>query len=224
MLAPDSIVAAVGSDLTSQEVKSDGATLQTTLGGVSVQVVDSAGAARLASLYYVSPKQINYVLPTGTAPGMITVTILNNGSPSGLTAQAQVQTVAPSLYSANGDGKGVASASAMRRVIPTNFLSPVTVYECGDQPGTCAGVPIDPGVDAPVFLSFYGTGIRGAKTVTATIGGVDVPVLYAGPQPTWPGLDQVNVPLSLVLRGKGLVDVVVTADGAMSNAVQINVQ
>ena len=51
-----------------------------------------------------------------------------------------------------------------------------------------------------------------------------MPVLYAGPQPTWPGLDQVNVPLSLALRGKGLVDVVVTADGAASNAVQINIQ
>ena len=224
MLAPDSIVAAVGDNLAAQEVKSDGAELQTALGGVSVQVVDSAGVTRLASLYYVSPKQINYVLPTGTAPGMVTVNILNNGSQSGLTAQAQVQAVAPSLYSANGDGKGVAAASALRRVIPTNFLSPVTVYQCGDQPGTCEGVPIDPGIDAPVFLSFYGTGIRGAKTVTVTIGGVDVPLLYTGPQPTWPGLDQVNVPLPLDLHGKGLVDVVVTADGAMSNAVQINVQ
>src|SRR5206468_2951328 len=109
-------------------------------------------------------------------------------------------------------------------VIPTNFLSPVTVYECGDQPGTCVGVPIDPGLDAPVSLSFYGTGIRGATTVTVTIGDVDVPVLYAGPHPTWPGMDKVDVPLPLALRGKGLVDVVVTADGAMSNAVQINVQ
>jgi uncharacterized protein (TIGR03437 family) len=109
-------------------------------------------------------------------------------------------------------------------VIATKFQSPVTVFQCGDEAGSCTAVPIDPGLDAPVYLSFYGTGIRGAKEVTMTVGGEDVPVLYAGPQPTNPGLDQINVPLVLALRGKGLVDVVVTADGVASNAVQINVQ
>src|SRR6476660_6693973 len=98
MIAPDSMVTAMGAGLATQEVKG-GMPLQTTLGGVSVQVTDSAGSARLASLYYVSPRQIGYVLPAGTAPGMATVNIL----PSGPSAQAQVQPVAPALFSANGD-------------------------------------------------------------------------------------------------------------------------
>jgi uncharacterized protein (TIGR03437 family) len=224
MVAPDSIVAAMGSDLATQQVRTAGVPLLTSLGNISVQVVDSAGVARLAGLYFVSPEQINYVIPAGTAPGMATVNILNDAMPTGMSAPAQVEAVAPALYSANGDGKGVAAASAVRIVIPTNIQSSVAVYQCGDQAGSCAGVPIDPGLDAPVYLSFYGSGIRDAKKVTVTIGGMDVPVLYAGPQPAYPGLDQINVPLVLALRGKGLVDVVVTADGVASNAVQINVR
>jgi uncharacterized protein (TIGR03437 family) len=49
------------------------------------------------------------------------------------------------------------------------------------------------------------------------------PVLYAGPQPQFPGLDQVNVPLSLSLRGAGVVNVTVTVDGVTSNPVKIDI-
>jgi uncharacterized protein (TIGR03437 family) len=223
MLTPDSIVIATGTGLTGQDLKAD-PPLQASLGGISVQVVDNMSVVRLALIYTISSTQIKYVLPAGTAPGMVTVNILNNGTPTGLSAQAQVQAVAPSLFSANGDGKGVAAASAMRIVIPTGFASDVTVFQCGDDPGSCTAVPVDPGLDAPVYISFYGTGLRGAKNVSVTIGGLDVPVLYTGPQPTNPGLDQINVPVILSLRGKGLVDVVVTADGLMSNPVQVNIQ
>ena len=223
-LAADSIASAMGTDLAAGEVKAADVPLLTTLGTTSVQVVDSAGTARLAGLYYVSAKQINYVVPAGTLPGTATVNILNNGTLTGLSATAEIQASAPSLFSANGDGKGVAAATAVRMVIATRIQSPVTVFQCGDQVASCMSVPIDPGLDAPVYLSFFGTGIRGAKTVSVTIGGVEVPVMYAGPQPGYPGMDQINVPLILSLRGKGLVDVVVTADGVASNAVQINVQ
>jgi len=76
-------------------------------------------------------------------------------------------------------------------------------------------------------LSFYGTGIRGRSSlakVTVAIGTITVPALYAGPQPHFPGLDQVNVPLSLWLRGAGEVNVIVTVDGVSSNPVKINVK
>ena len=57
-----------------------------------------------------------------------------------------------------------------------------------------------------------------------TIGSVTQAALYAGPQPEFPGLDQVNVPLSLSLRGAGEVNVIVTVDGISSNPVRINVK
>ncbi|PYT17240.1 MAG: hypothetical protein DMG59_07925, partial [Acidobacteria bacterium] len=51
-----------------------------------------------------------------------------------------------------------------------------------------------------------------------------VPVLYAGPQPNYAGLDQVNVGLSLSLRGAGESNVVLTVDGKSSNTVTINIK
>jgi uncharacterized protein (TIGR03437 family) len=103
----------------------------------------------------------------------------------------------------------------------------VPVFRCVDTPGSCRLVPIDLGVDTPIYLSFYGTGIRGRSSldnVKVTIGTVDVSPLYVGPQNQLSGLDQVNVPLPLSLRGAGEVDVTITVDGVTSNPVKINVQ
>ena len=79
-------------------------------------------------------------------------------------------------------------------------------------------------MDAPVYVSFYCTGIRGAPDggVVVLIAGSPVPVLYAGPQPEYDGLDQVNVVLPIALRGSGEVDIVVRANGALSNTGRIN--
>ena len=88
-------------------------------------------------------------------------------------------------------------------------------------------MPINLGADTPTYLTLYGTGIRGRSAlanVTATIAGVAVPVLYAGPTPNFTGLDQVNVPLLLSLRGSGMSKVLVTVDGQASNAVEIDIQ
>jgi uncharacterized protein (TIGR03437 family) len=83
---------------------------------------------------------------------------------------------------------------------------PVPVFQCVDTPGSCRLVPILLGIDTPIYLTFYRTGIRGRSSpgnVIVTIGTVTVQAMYAGPQPQFPGLDQVNVPLSLSLRGAG---------------------
>ena len=103
--------------------------------------------------------------------------------------------------------------------------SPVPVFQCGEQ--GCLPVPIVLGVDRPVYVSFYGTGIRNRSNlgnVTVTISGVSVPVLYAGPAPNYVGLDQVNVGLPLALRGSGESGVTLTVDGQTSNVVTIHVQ
>jgi uncharacterized protein (TIGR03437 family) len=88
-------------------------------------------------------------------------------------------------------------------------------------------VPINMGVDAPIYLSFYGTGMRGASSaanVSVKIGSVTVQPTFIGAQIQTPGLDQVNVPLPLSLRGSGLVNVTITVDGVTSNAVQVDIQ
>ena len=88
------------------------------------------------------------------------------------------------------------------------------------------GCPNCLGVDTPVYLSFYGTGIRAhsSQAVVVTINGVSAPVLYAGRSPGYAGLDQVNVGLSLNLRGSGTCNVAITVDGHTSNVVTIEIQ
>jgi uncharacterized protein (TIGR03437 family) len=77
-----------------------------------------------------------------------------------------------------------------------------------------------------VYLSLYGTGIRNRSSlanVTVTINGTPVAALYAGPAPGFAGLDQINVPLPLSLRGSGEVNVSASVDSQVSNTVTINI-
>jgi uncharacterized protein (TIGR03437 family) len=132
---------------------------------------------------------------------------------------------APGLFSMND--QGVAAATAIRVVIPTQIQSPIPVFHCTAGTTACQLDPISLGVDTPIYLSFYGTGIRGRSSlanVKGTIGTVEIAPIYAGPQPETAGLDQVNVPLDLSLRGAGVVNVTVTVDGVRSNPVKIDVQ
>ena len=224
VVAPDSIAAIFGSQLANTTEQASALPLPMSLGGITLAVTDAAGTQRGAALIYVSPGQINFVVPAGAVPGTATFTI--NGGAAPLTATGNIQTIAPALFSMNGNGSGVAAATAFRTQVPNpQIQSPVPVFQC-DISG-CTSVPIDLGVDTPVYLSLYGTGIRGRSSlsnVTVTINGISVPVLYAGPQPDFAGLDQVNVALTLNLRGSGESNVVLTVDGQTTNTVTVNVR
>ena len=89
-------------------------------------------------------------------------------------------------------------------------------------------VPIDMGPPTDqLFLTLYGTGIRhrsGQTKVTATINGMVVPVLYADLQPSYPGLDQVNLQMPRDLAGSGIATLVVTVEDQASNTVTIAIR
>jgi uncharacterized protein (TIGR03437 family) len=71
-----------------------------------------------------------------------------------------------------------------------------------------------------VYLVLFGTGLRFRSTLAAvrvSIGGVDAPVEYAGPQHEFSGLDQVNVRVPRSLAGRGAVALQLTVDGMSSN-------
>lgn len=78
----------------------------------------------------------------------------------------------------------------------------------------------------PVYLSLYGTGIRGAApgSVQVFIGDIPAEVLYAGPQPTLPGLDQVNVRMPAMLAGAGQVSLRLATADATSNPVTLRIR
>ncbi len=56
------------------------------------------------------------------------------------------------------------------------------------------------------------------------VGGINAPVLYAGPQGGFAGLDQVNIQLPAALAGMGNVGIQVTAGGITANPVQVTIQ
>jgi uncharacterized protein (TIGR03437 family) len=89
-------------------------------------------------------------------------------------------------------------------------------------------LPINLGSAADqIYLEMYGTGIRNANvsSVTVTVGGLSVPVLFAGAAPGFAGEDQVNIgPLPRTLAGQGNVNIVLTADGQAANTVNVTIQ
>lgn len=217
------LATATGSNLANQTASASAIPLPTTLGGTQVQITDGSGGTIMAGLLYVSPTQINFEVPDWAVPGNATVAIMS-GSAS-YRVPIPLLKVAPSLFAVNT--QEVAAATAIQVVLPTQVQSNVPVFRCVDTPGSCRLVPIALGVDTPIYVSFYGTGIRGRSSLNntvVTIGGVAVTPVYAGPQSQFAGLDQVVVPLSLSLRGAGTVNVTLAVDGLQSNAVQIDVQ
>lgn len=231
-VAPDSLATVYGNEIASLTVSATTLPWPTSLADISaVMITDSANKLQYARLAYVSPTQMNIWVPSGLATGVATVAFPVTGLfPGGGTAalrigQVNLQNVAPGLFSADGSGKGVAAATGISVAIPSTTQYPVDVFSC--TAAGCVADPINVGIDRPVYLTFYGTGIRGASSlanVIVTIGTTPIQPTYAGPQPQIPGLDQVNVPLSLNLRGSGLVNVTITLDGVTSNPVQINIQ
>lgn len=215
-VAPDSMVSIFGIALASSTVTGP-IPLQTTLAGITVTFTDSAGFSLPAPLYFVSPGQVNAVVPAGLKTGPATFQV------AGATGSVTLSAVAPALFSANADGQGAAAAIVVRTGSPPDYA-----FQCGAAPGSCVPKPIDLGsATDQVFLELFGTGIRGRNTltdVTVSVGGVLVTPQYAGAQPQYPGMDQVNILLPPALAGRGAVTIDLSVAGQHANPVAINVK
>jgi uncharacterized protein (TIGR03437 family) len=190
--APESLLSAYAgtAPLATAEFSGDPRNPQTALGGTTVRIVDSAGVERMAPLLYVSPKQVNMVLPKDTATGSATLTIAS-GNQDVSRAVVEVRAVAPELMQA-----GTYPVALLMRVRDgTRTFEPITRI----QNGSVEPVPIDFGPPTDeLFLLLFGTGLRGRTSlasVKALIGDLEVPAEYAGPQGEVAGLDQVNIRL-----------------------------
>jgi uncharacterized protein (TIGR03437 family) len=222
-LAAESIAAGFGKGLAAATQTASVTPLPTALGGVSVSVTDSAGIDRPAPLFFVSAGQINFEVPAGTAAGQAIVRVLQQNQVVA-RGTVNVETVAPGLFTASADGKGVPAAVALR-VAAGGAQTVLEVYHAAQ--GGFVATPLDLGAATDqVILELFGTGIRGRSAltaVTAKIGGQDAEVLYSGPQGGFAGLDQVNIRVPRSLAGRGNVDVVLTVDGKTANTVTVNV-
>jgi uncharacterized protein (TIGR03437 family) len=225
-LASDSIAAAFGSNLATVTEVSGTLPLPTEIVGTRVKVKDSAGVERWAPLFFVSPGQINYQVPPGTATGMATVTILI-GNDTIAQGTVPVSATSPGIFTANSSGVGVPAAQLIR-VKPDGSQILEGIADFDSTLDRLVPRPIDLGpANDTVFLILFGTGIRymsSLSALTVTIGGTNAEVQYAGPQGVYVGEDQVNLILPRSLAGRGEIDLVMNVGGKAANIVKINVR
>ncbi len=196
--APGSIIAIFGTDLAGTTASAPKVPLSTQLGGVSVKIGD-----RLAPLYYVSPGQINAMIPFEVS-GSVPVQVIGGNNSTSATTTIQVGTSAPRIFAgAIIDFQGNSPAVAGDTLI---------IY--------CGGL----GVTSPALASGLGSP---AYQITAplrvTIGGRDAAVAYKGLTPTLVGLYQVNVTVPAGVSGNVGVQII-NANNEASNTVTIAVK
>lgn len=225
-MAKEEIAALFGVGLADGTIPAETRPLPTTLGGVEVHVRDAAGTDRTAPLFMVSPTQINFQIPEGTSTGNAVIYVVRNSTTIG-QGTATIGTVAPGLFAADANGRGVPAAVALRQKADgSQIYEPVA--QLNQTTNLYEPVPLDLSVTADqLFLVGFGTGFRYYSALSAaacTIGGTTAEVLFMGVQSDYAGLDQVNIRLPASLAGRGDVDVNFSVDGKTANTVTINIK
>jgi uncharacterized protein (TIGR03437 family) len=196
-VAPNSIALAQGTNLantTAQSQRLADGTFPTNVGGTRLTV-----NGRAAQIFFVSPTQINFLVPPQTEIGTAEVIVTNSenfpsrGNVSALRA-------APGIFTRTGDGIGEGL-----------ILNADTLQEG----------PFDP-TGGNLRLSIFATGARNAAANAVSIGGRVVNAEAVLPSNTMPGLDEVHVRVPADLRGAGTVNLTVNSDGRDSNPVTIS--
>ncbi len=215
--APDMILSGFGLNLTTATASATTTPLPTTLAGVSVKLTDSRGVSQLASLFYASPTQINYLLPSNLAQGIATLEIIQSTGQVVARGAISVNALWPGLFTTGQTGRGLVAADVLRvkangNQVIESIQNPIDLSVAGDK----------------VYLQLYGTGWRGRTNLNAvklTLGGTPLTIEYAGAQPQYFGLDQINavVPTSLAGRNRTL-ELVLYVDSWAANVVQCKVK
>ena len=213
VFSPDEIVTVFGHGMTTDTLAAS-LPLPTSLGGITVTVTDSAGMPRQAVLFYVSPAQLSFLIPAGTATGTATVTV--NSAAGSLTATITVSSSTAALFTANANGQGPLAAQVVA-VTPDGQQTYTNTAILNGTSFVNAPISFSPTANT-FYLLLYGTGFDSASTVTVTINGKSYTPTYSGPQGTFAGLDQINLLLPASLAGSGQVNVSITKDGQTSNA------
>jgi uncharacterized protein (TIGR03437 family) len=216
--APESMLTALGWQLSTGTASAPNGPLQTTLADSTVTVRDAQGVDRLALLYFVSPNQINFVVPAETSSGTATISVANGGRPV-ISGTIYVSPVAPSMFVVNADN--LAAANLLR--VRGDVSEYDSIWQLDSTTNQVVAVPADLSPDTDRFyLILYATGLRFRSSVDgvkATVGGEDATVVYAGSANSSDGLDVLNILLPTDLHG--WVDVAVTVDNMAANTVRI---
>lgn len=204
-VAPRMIVSIYGDALAKSKAQATSLPLPVTLSDAQVTLSGSA-----LGLLYVSPQQINAVLPD-SAGGFSTLTVTNSTGSS--SVNLIVESAHPAIFTANATGSGAAAAFDFNTGMPPSAASPL---RAGD------------------FLELFVTGL-GATTLqdglqvanqapTVSISGVNCPVTFAGAAPGFAGLDQINCQVPSGLALNPAAPLIVSSGGRASNVATLSVQ
>jgi uncharacterized protein (TIGR03437 family) len=221
-LAPESITSAFGAGLAESTQVAPNGTLPTSLGGTVVRVQDGQGTLRDAQLFFVSPTQVNYLMPSEIAPGPASVWVINAKNEQ-TRGSAVIERVAPGFFTADASGRGLPAGVLLR--VRNTVLTYEPIARFDSSRNRWVSIPIDFGPETDeLYLLLFGTGFRGRTSlsaVTAQLGGVASQVVFAGAQGNFAGLDQLNLLLPRTLAGRGAVEALIRFDNRGANAVQL---
>src|SRR5579863_3110364 len=152
IVAPDELLAGFGTDLATSTAVAQSASFPTSLGGTTMNVVDSSNTTFNAQMYSVTPQQVNFIVPSGVQSGPATVTV-RSADGSVTAGIILVAPIAPGIYTANANGADAAAAIAVCAGTCSTWPTAGHVngqffqetFACGSAPGSCATKPLDLG-------------------------------------------------------------------------------
>ena len=169
VVSPNCRVVIAGNNFAASPMRAPAASLPATLGGVSVTV---AGVP--ASLLYVSPDEIDAVIPSQVVIPQDTVAPLAVTSAAGsVTYNIRLTRDAPALFTSPDTGQALVFDANFRPVNTIGLQDTVILYATGLGPTDASGRVVDP--------------------VEVYIGERRAQVLFAGLAPGLPGIYQLNV-------------------------------
>lgn len=176
-------MAIFGSKLAPQAASAQSVPLPTTLGGVTVTV-----AGRAAALLFVSPGQINALIPfevSASAAAAVVVRTEEGTSSYNIWLEAK----APALFTANSSGSGmplIFNAATWQPAPTIDTTEPVILLATGLGQTTPPGSSTAGGSPTPPFGEIDKT------QLTVDIGETPAEVQWAGLMPGFPGIYQIN--------------------------------
>src|SRR5262249_13425648 len=188
----DSIAVARGGLLansTQQSQRLPDGSFPTNVAGTSVSV-----NGRPAQIFFVSPGQVNFLVPPQTEIGAADVIVTNS---EGFPSRGSVTTLrtAPGVFTKSGYGTGEALA-----------LNSDTLQQS----------PFDPS-DGKLRLTILATGARHATQLAVPIGGQPTTPELVLASTDLPGLDEIHLKAPAGLKGAGVVTVLAQGDGRDAN-------
>jgi uncharacterized protein (TIGR03437 family) len=212
-IAPSALFFIQGTNLsntTSELLSSASPGLQTTVSNVTVTVT-SGSTILQCPLYYLSPTQIDAVLPGTTPLGNATITVANNGATS---ATFQINVVQSAFGILSYNGSFAAAYDANNNIITANNAA---------NPGQAivlwgSGVGSDPADDDKLYPQKQDnlTNIP----MQAFVGGVAATIAYRG-RSQFPGVDQVVLTIPTNVSTGCYVSLAIVSGNIVSNSVTI---